>query len=66
MEHRRRATADLAALADWAARVAMLVLAALEAMVLPGRAAAVVWASRAVAALVAVVALVAPGSMRAA
>jgi hypothetical protein len=42
------------------------VLAALAAVVLPGRAAPVVWDWRAPAALVAVAARVAPGSMRAA
>jgi hypothetical protein len=42
MEHRRRATALLAALAEPAARVAMLVLAALAAVVVLGRAATVV------------------------
>jgi hypothetical protein len=44
MEHRRCVTADLAALAELAARVAMLVPAALAAVVLLGRAATVVWA----------------------
>jgi hypothetical protein len=42
----------------------MLVLAALGAVVVPGRAAAVVWVSRAVAALVALAARAALGSMR--
>jgi hypothetical protein len=44
MEHRRRVTAALAAWAEPAARAAMLVLAALGAVVLLGRAATVVWA----------------------
>jgi hypothetical protein len=65
MEHSRRVTADLAALVELAARVVMLVLAALGAVVVPGRAATVVWAWRAVAALVAVAARAAPGGMRA-
>jgi hypothetical protein len=66
MEHRSRVTVVRAALAERAARAAMLVLAALEAVVVPGRAATVVWAWQASAALVAVAARVAPGSMRAA
>jgi hypothetical protein len=66
MEHRRRVTADLVALVERAARAAMLVLVALEAVVVPGLAATVVWAWRASAALEAVAARVAPGSMRAA
>jgi hypothetical protein len=44
MEHRRRVTAVLAALAEPVARAAMLVPAALAAVVLLGRAATVVWA----------------------
>jgi hypothetical protein len=52
-------------LAELAARAAMLVLAALGAVVVPGRAATVVWVRQASAALVAVVALVALGGMRA-
>jgi hypothetical protein len=66
MEHSRRVTADLAALVEPVEQAALLVLAALAAMVLPGRAVAVVWVRRASAALVAVAARVAPGSMRAA
>jgi hypothetical protein len=42
MEHRCRVTADLAALAEPAARAAMLVLAAVGAAAVPGRAATVV------------------------
>ena len=66
MEHPHCVTAVPAALAEPAARVAMQVLAALAAVVLPGRAVAVVWVRQASAALVAVAAQVAPGSMRAA
>jgi hypothetical protein len=69
MEHRPRGAAALVALVEpvaRAARAAMLVLAALGAVVLLGRAATVVWAWRASAALVAVAARVALGSMRAA
>ncbi len=66
MEHRRCVTADPAALAELAARAAMLELAALAAVVVPGLAATVVWGRRASAARVAVVARAAPGSMRAA
>ncbi len=65
MEHRRRVTVDLAALAEPAARAAIAVLAALAALVVPGLASVVVWASRAWAALVAVAALAAPAGMRA-
>jgi hypothetical protein len=65
MEHRCRVTADLAALAELAARAAMLVLAAQAAVVVPGRAVLVVWAWRASAALEAVAALAALGGMRA-
>ncbi len=65
MEHRRRATVDLAALAEPVERAAMLVLAALAAVVVPGRAATVVWVRRASAALVAMAVQAAPGSMRA-
>jgi hypothetical protein len=66
MEHHPRAAADLAALVEPAARAAMLALAALGAVVVPGRAATVVWVRQASAAMVAVAVLVAPGSMRAA
>ncbi len=51
---------------DRAARAVILELAELEAVAVPARAVAVVWAWRALAALVAVAALVALGSMRAA
>ena len=66
MEHRCRATANLAALVEPAERAAMLVLAALGAVVVPGRAATVVWVRQASAAMVAVVALAAPAGMQAA
>jgi hypothetical protein len=66
MERRRRVTVDLAALVEPAARAAMLVLAALGAAAVPGLVAAVAWAWRASAALVAVVALAAPAGMQAA
>jgi hypothetical protein len=65
MEHRRRVTAELVALVELAARVAMLVPAALGAVVVAGLAAAVVWGRRASAALVAVAAPEALAGMRA-
>jgi hypothetical protein len=66
MEHPRRGTPRPVAAADPAELAAMAALVASEAVVVPGRAAAVVLAWRAVAALAAVVARAAPGSMRAA
>ena len=53
---RSHVMAELAALAELAARAVILELAELEAMVVPGLAAAVAWAWRALAALVAVAA----------
>jgi hypothetical protein len=66
MEHRRRVTVVRAALAEPVERAAMLVLAALEALAVAGRAATVVWVRQASAAMVAMVVQAAPGSMRAA
>ena len=59
-------TADRAVLVERAARAAMQELAALVAVAALARAAAVAWVWRAVAALVALAARAAPGSMRAA
>jgi hypothetical protein len=56
MEQSHHVTADPAAWAELVARAAILELAELEAVAVPGRAVAVVWAWRAVAALVAVAA----------
>jgi hypothetical protein len=66
MEQPCRAMVALAVRVARAERAAIAVRAALAAVVLPGRAPMVVWVSRAPAALAAVVALVARGSMRAA
>jgi hypothetical protein len=65
MERCRRATVDLAALVERAERAVMPVPAALEALVVLGLAATVVWVRQASAAMVAVAVLAAPGSMRA-
>jgi hypothetical protein len=65
VEQSPRVTALPAALAEPAARVAMLEPAALAAVVLLGLAATVVWVRRVSAALVVVAVLAAPGSMRA-
>jgi hypothetical protein len=66
MEHRPLAAEVRAALVERVEQAAMLVPAALEAVVVPGRAATVVWGRQASAAMVAMAARVAPGSMRAA